>query len=446
VEGKTGWPLKSLDHIPTHKIERAGNLVTTGIKLGGNYLKYYGEKALTGKSNRARLDQENAKDIYNSLKTLKGSALKVAQMLSMEKNLVPKAYVDQFSLSQFSVPPLSWPLVKKTIKKYLGDDPERVFDTFATQSKNAASIGQVHQATKDGKTFAVKIQYPGVADSISSDLSIVKPIAIRMFNLKGQDTDKYFKEVENKLLEETDYRLELEQSQWIAQQCKVIPNLKFPNYYPEYSSEKILTMDWMKGLHLSEYILQEQQQAEHNHRLGQTLWDFYMFQIQHLRKVHADPHPGNFLVDEQYQLVALDFGCVKSIPDEFYHPYFELVGLDSATEQDRFEAILFQLEILRKDDSHEEVVYFTQLFGRLIKVLTLPFTRQEFNFGDAAFWAEINGLSETLSSNQKLRKMNGNRGSKHFIYINRTFFGLYSLLYDLKAKVQTQNHLQYFER
>ncbi len=218
--------MKSLDYIPTNKIARAGNLVTTGLKLGGNYLKYYGQKALKVDGSRERLDKENAKDIYNSLKTLKGSALKVAQMLSMEKNLLPRAYVDQFSLSQFSVPPLSWPLVKKMIRKYLGANPELVFDTFAAQSKNAASIGQVHQATKDGKKLAVKIQYPGVADSISSDLSIVKPIALRMFNLKGKDTDKYFNEVENKLLEETDYQLELKQSQWIADKCKNIPYLR----------------------------------------------------------------------------------------------------------------------------------------------------------------------------------------------------------------------------
>ncbi len=108
-------------------------------------------KALKGEDSRAQLDEDNAKDIYNSLKTLKGSALKVAQMLSMEKNLLPKAYVEQFSLAQFSVPPLSWPLVKKVVRKNLGANPESVFDTFAAQSENAASIGQVHQATKDGK-------------------------------------------------------------------------------------------------------------------------------------------------------------------------------------------------------------------------------------------------------------------------------------------------------
>lgn len=436
--------MKSLDYIPTNKIVRAGNLVGTGIKLGGNYLKYYGEKVLKVEGSRQRLDEENAKDIYNSLKTLKGSALKVAQMLSMEKNLLPKAYVDQFSLAQFSVPPLSWPLVKKMIRKCLGANPESVFDTFAVESKNAASIGQVHQATKDGKKLAVKIQYPGVADSITSDLSIVKPIALRMFNLKGQDTDKYFQEVENKLLEETDYQLELQQSQSIAEQCKVIPFLKFPNYYPEYSSGKILTMDWMEGLHISEYVSIEEQNQTKNTRLGQTLWDFYMFQIHHLKKVHADPHPGNFLIDKDYNLIALDFGCVKVIPDEFYNPYFELADLKIEENLERFREILYDLEILRTDDSPEEVVYFTELFGRLIKVLTLPFTQKEFDFGDPFFWKEINSLSETLSSDQQLRKMNGNRGSKHFIYINRTFFGLYSLLNDLNAKVNTEDFKKYF--
>jgi predicted unusual protein kinase regulating ubiquinone biosynthesis (AarF/ABC1/UbiB family) len=444
VERKICYPLKSLDYIPTNKIARASNLVSTGFKLGGNYLKYYGEKALNVDGSRKRLDEENAKDIYNSLKTLKGSALKVAQMLSMEKNLLPRAYVDQFSLSQFSVPPLSWPLVKNMIRKYLGANPESVFDTFAAQSKNAASIGQVHQATKDGKKLAVKIQYPGVADSISSDLSIVKPIALRMFNLKGKDTDKYFQEVENKLLEETNYQLELQQSQWIANQCKAIPNLRFPNYYPKYSSEKILTMDWMEGLHISEYVAQEDQNKEMDHRLGQTLWNFYMFQIHHLKKVHADPHPGNFLIDKDYNLVALDFGCVKAIPDEFYTPYFELSELDIQENPERFQNILYGLEILRTDDKPDEVVYFTKLFGRLIKVLTLPFTKKEFDFGDPVFWNEINALSETLTSDQELRKMNGNRGSKHFIYINRTFFGLYTLLNDLNAKVNTEDFKKFF--
>ncbi len=188
------------------------------------------------------------------LKHLKGSALKVAQMLSMEKSILPQAYVEKFSLSQFSVPPLSPPLVIKTFKKYFGKHPEDIFDTFNATSVNAASIGQVHIAEKNGKKFAVKIQYPGVAESIASDLALVKPIAIKMFNIKGKDSDKYFKEVENKLTEETNYILEIEQSKAVVEACKHIPNLKFPNYYEEYSSERIITMDYMKGEHLSEFV------------------------------------------------------------------------------------------------------------------------------------------------------------------------------------------------
>lgn len=203
--------------------------------------------------NRDKLNENNAEDIYYGLKNLKGSALKVAQMLSMDKSIMPQAYVDKFSLSQFSVPPLSAPLVKKTFKKYLGKYPEELYDTFTPDAVNAASIGQVHKATKDGKTLAVKIQYPGVADSISSDLALVKPIATRMFNLRGKDSEKYFKEVEYKLLEETDYVLELKQSQDVSEWCKKIENLRFPEYFPEFSSEKILTMEWIEGEHLSEF-------------------------------------------------------------------------------------------------------------------------------------------------------------------------------------------------
>ena len=95
------------------------NSLTTGVKLGGNYIKYLGDKIVDPENAQEKLDEENAKDIYDGLKSLKGSALKVAQMLSMEKNLLPSAYVERFSLAQFSVPPLSGPLVRKTFKNIL---------------------------------------------------------------------------------------------------------------------------------------------------------------------------------------------------------------------------------------------------------------------------------------------------------------------------------------
>ena len=435
--------MKTLDHIPTNKIERATKLVATGVKVGGNYLKYYGGKALNREVSKEQLDEENAKDIYDGLKSLKGSALKMAQMLSMEKNMLPRAYVEQFSLAQFSVPPLSAPLVKQLIRKNLGADPEVIFDTFATQSVNAASIGQVHQATKNGKKLAVKIQYPGVANSIGSDLSIVKPVAIRMFNLQGQDVDKFFKEVENKLLEETDYELELKQSQQITQECSVVPNMLFPNYYPEWSRKRILTMDWMEGIHLSEYTEQENTNPDTNQKLGQTLWDFYMFQMHGLKKVHADPHPGNFLVSPNNELIALDFGCIKEIPENFYKPYFELSKPENLENEQAFQNILTELEILLPNDGDKEIKFFTALFHRMLTLFTQPFHSDSFDFSDPVFWNQIASLSEEFTQDKEWRKMNGNRGSEHFIYINRTFFGLYSLLFDLKAKVNIYNYMNF---
>jgi predicted unusual protein kinase regulating ubiquinone biosynthesis (AarF/ABC1/UbiB family) len=435
--------LKTLDSIPTNKIERASKLVSTGIRVGGNYIRYYGDKLIKGEDSKNKLNENNAKDIYNGLKELKGSALKVAQMLSMEKNLLPQAYVEQFGLAQFSVPPLSSALVKKTIRKYLGADPEVVFDTFVTQSENAASIGQVHRASKEGKKLAVKIKYPGVANSISSDLALIKPIALKMFNLKGKDTAKYFKEVEDKLLEETDYLQELVNSEYVSNAAKKIPNLKFPKYYKKWTTSKTLTMDWMEGVHLSEYVAQEDEGHDVRNRLGQTLWDFYMFQIHGLKKVQADPHPGNFMVDQERNLIAIDFGCMKSIPEDFYHPYFELSNKENIEDVSKFDKLLRELEIILPSDSEEEVHYFTELFQRMMRLFTLPFHDKSFDFSSAKFWEDISHLSRDFAGDTQLRKMNGNRGSKHFIYINRTFFGLYHLLHDLKAEIQTEDFKKY---
>ena len=434
--------MKTIDYIPTSKIERATKLVQTGAKVGVNYLKYYGEKMVNSDLTRDKLNENNAEDIYDGLKSLKGSALKVAQMLSMDKSFLPQAYVEKFSLSQFSVPPLSAPLVLKTFKANFGKTPYEIFDEFNANSVNAASIGQVHLAVKNNKKLAVKIQYPGVANSISSDLALVKPIAIRMFNLQGKDSDKYFKEVEDKLIEETNYLLELKQSQEVVEACHKIENLVFPNYYPNYSSEKIITMDWMTGIHLSEFTNKNTDQEVAN-KLGQALWDFYMYQIHILRKVHADPHPGNFLVNQENQLVALDFGCMKQIPNEFYIPYFELINKDVIDNKILFGEKLFELEILRVDDSKEEIEYFTQMFYDLLSLFTKPFQSENFDFSDEVFFENIAQLGERFANDTNLRKMNGNRGSKHFIYMNRTFFGLYNLMFDLKAKIVVNEYVKY---
>ncbi|GGG37242.1 ABC1 kinase family protein [Bizionia arctica] len=433
--------MKTLKNIPISKIQRASKLVQTGAKVGVNYLKYYGDKMVNSEADaKGRLDESNATDIYDSLKDLKGSALKLAQMLSMEKNILPQAYVEKFSLSQFSVPPLSAPLVIKTFKKSFGKFPNEIFDTFDSEARNAASIGQVHRASLDGKQLAVKIQYPGVADSILSDLAMVKPIAMKMFNIKGEHSDVYFKEVEGKLLEETNYLLEIEQSQEVVAACSHIPNLKFPIYYKDLSSKQIITMDWMDGIHLSEFSKINTNQKLAND-LGQALWDFYMYQIRVLKKVHADPHPGNFLVSEEGQLIALDFGCMKTIPVDFYEPYFELFNKDVLDNSELFHNKLLELEILRKDDTKEEIEFFTHMFHDVLSFFTQPFREETFDFSDPNYFEKIAAIGERYFKSTRTSNMNANRGSRHFIYMNRTFFGLFNLMFDLQAKnIKIENY------
>ena len=436
--------MKSIDRIPTSKIQRASKIVSTGLKVGVNYAKYYGQKLVSDEHQAKQdLNAANADDIYDGLKELKGSALKVAQMLSMEKNILPRAYVEKFSLAQFSVPPLSAPLVKKTFRRYFSKNPEEVFDRFSEQSINAASIGQVHKATLGEKTFAVKIQYPGVAKSISSDLAMIKPIAKKMLNIKGEGSDDYFQEVEFKLIEETDYTRELNQSTQMAQDCQHIPNLRFPNYYPELSCDRILTMDWMYGQHLSEWC-KRPFTPEQGQKIGQTLWDFYMYQMHVLRRIHADPHPGNFLIDERDNLMVIDFGCLKEIPEDFYGPYFELAQKENLENPEYFERQLYALEILKPQDSPREKAFFTTIFHEMLSLFTKPFHSENFDFSNQEFFDEIGELGQKYANDSALREMNGNRGSKHFIYINRTFFGLYNLMFDLKAKdVVINNYKEY---
>ena len=427
--------MKEQNSIPVGKVQRATKFVATGDKVGGNYLKYYTKKLVNPDLGREELNEDNARDIYNSLSELKGSALKVAQMLSMDQGLLPGAYTERFAMAQYNAPPLSYPLVVKTFRSELGNGPEHFFETFSKSAAAAASIGQVHKGQRLNQTFAVKVQYPGVAESIASDLRLVKPIAMRMFNLSEADISHYLQEVEERLNEECNYQLELTRSKEIAQACAHIPNLVFPEYVPELSSRRILCMQWLDGKHLDAFLTEKPTQAIRN-QIGQALWDFYDFQIHELKQVHADPHPGNFLLKPQGELGIIDFGCVKELSESFYHSYFKLLNItDENSEPEGYDQLLRELRYLLPDDSADDAVYFKEKLLMLNVLLSRPFRSKRFNFGDEAYFKSIYALSEDLAQDKRLRKANGARGPKDALYINRTYFGLYTLLSKLGAEV-----------
>jgi predicted unusual protein kinase regulating ubiquinone biosynthesis (AarF/ABC1/UbiB family) len=426
--------MKEQNSIPTSKVARATQFVKTGVKIGGNYLKHNVKKIIDPTTPREELHQENAEDIYESLSELKGSALKVTQMLSMDKGLLPRAYREKFAMSQYSAPPLSGPLVVKTFKKHFKKSPSELYDKFDLSASNAASIGQVHKAELNGKQLAVKIQYPGVSESIGADLRMVKPIAVAMFGLNDKDVERYMGEVRERLLEETNYVLELERSVEISKACAHIPNVFFPKYYPELSCDKILTMDWLEGLHMKEFLATNPSQEIRN-QIGQALWDFYDYQIHTLRQVHADPHPGNFLMREDGTMGIIDFGCIKVIPDLFYDNYFALINFDTLEDEQKMNSIFKTLEFIVSSDSKEESEFFSKLFKEMIYLLGRPFGEDTFDFADDSYFEQVYLYAEKLQKLDELRNSKVARGSQHGLYINRTYFGLYSLLNELRAEV-----------
>ena len=190
---------------------------------------------------------------------------------------------------------------------------------------------------------------------------------------------------------------------------------------------------WMNGL-----ILIPTQ--EDKNKIGQVLWDFYNYQIHTLKQVHADPHPGNFLITEDFQLAVIDFGCVKEIPIDFYEEYFKLIRSDIYQDKTKMEEVFDTLNFLMESDTPELRSFYMNIFNDAIELLGRPFRSETFDFSDHKYFEEINEMMLGLAMNKEVRKTNGARGSKHSIYVNRVYFGLYNILHELKAEVKNYIH------
>jgi predicted unusual protein kinase regulating ubiquinone biosynthesis (AarF/ABC1/UbiB family) len=238
------------------------------------------------------------------------------------------------------------------------------------------------------------------------------------------------------MLEETDYVLELQRSMDLSQKTRHIENVTFPTYYPEFSSPKILTMDWLEGVPLREF-LKTQPSQQMVDRLGQAMWDFYHYQLHSLRAVHADPHPGNFIITQDRTLGIIDFGCVKEMSDEFYDTYFQLLDHEIISNPQKKASVFQQLNFIYPGDSKSEVEFFVTIFTTLVELLGRPFRTEFFDFADDKYFEELYTFGQKISMMKELRESKKARGIRDAVYINRTYFGLYTILHDLKARVKT---------
>lgn len=427
------------DKIPTGKIERASKFLKTGLKVGFNYAKHYTKKVLNQEVSDDELEKKNAKEIFESMASLKGSALKVAQMLSQDSMNLSHNFTEQFQKAQYSVPPMSAPMAIQAFKKSVGEPPEKIFDKFNPNAFAAASLGQVHEAWKDGKKLAVKIQYPGVSDSIKSDLKLIKPLAKQVLKVSSEELEPYMNELETKLLEETNYTQELKNSMEFRESCKEVEGLVFPNYYPEWSTDKVLVMEWLDGVHMKEFLAKNPSQESKN-LIAQRIWNFYEFQYHIINKINADPHPGNFLIREDNTIGVIDFGCTKVFAGKVYEDYFGLANYDLYNHPDQLRKVFFDLEILRPSDSEERIAELIELFSILSKLVAKPYQTKTFYFGDEEFLHEVNNVSKIAASIGEIR------GKKDFLFVNRTFFGIFSLMRELNATIVTAcKHLPFLK-
>jgi len=423
-----------MSDFPSSKLERGTIIAKTGIKVGKNYAQRYLKNKISGKKedDTRKFHSDNAKEVFKEFTKLRGTALKIAQGMSMDQGFLPEEFAEVMSQAQYSVPPINKALVRSIIKKELGHYPEQLFAKFESEAFAAASIGQVHKAElKDGRKVAIKIQYPNVRETISSDLAMGKTIAKR-FIKKGANIDPYFDEIKSTLLLETDYKHEGAQINLFNERFSGL-EIEIPEWIQEYSSDKVLCMTFLEGRHLGEFVKENPTQEERNH-FGQLLWDFFHQQIKENDYIHADTHPGNFLFTSDKKLGVIDFGCVKKFPKEFFADYLQLLPTHLREDEAEIRTLFEKLEVLKPNskngDKDQEYFEFAKNYGM---VFAKPYKEDIFDFGDPEYDKRIRHFTkEAPLSNEP-------RGNRHFIYTTKVHVGLYNILIKLKAQVDTSD-------
>lgn len=427
----------SSDDFPASKLERSKIFAKTGLKVGKNYAQYLADR-VTGRGGDADqrkrdLNTQNAEDLFREFTRLRGTALKLAQSMSMDTGMLPDEFMEVMAEAQYSVPPMNKALVRKRIRDALGQFPEMIFDAFEPDAMAAASIGQVHRATlSDGRDVVIKVQYPNVRETIESDLSVARTLFKRL--VSGGNVDEHFEEVRARLREETDYQNEAQNIDYFAKEFHR-DGIVTPRSVPEHTTETVLTMTHVEGRHLDALLDDDPDQATRD-QYGQLLWDFLHEQVaSNQRTLHADTHPGNFLFRDDGTLGVIDFGCVKTLPQAFRDDMLRLYRARMAHDEAQIDHLLHELDILHDGLSASVRDEIRQFFDRYGSLIVEPYREPQFDFGDADFRERLHDCFKQAS---ELREV---AGSPHFIFLNKALVGLLNLLTKLKPTLDTRHSL-----
>ena len=305
--------------VATGRLERALKLGGLTAKVTGSALAHTLRKRFGGgdadATTRAVLD--NAERIVKVMGEMKGAAMKVGQLLSADPDLVAPEFADHLSKLQKSAPPMTFEQVQRQITTSFDRPLHELYRTFESEPLGAASIGQVHRATLfDGREVAVKIQYPGIADTLDSDLkNLASVLSVGRIIVDRARLDGFIEEARSAILNEADYALEARTLLRFRSMLRGRPGIKVPDPVFELTGRHVLTMEYCKGEKLDVALNalpdQEQRDAIVTRFVETFVW---MFHDRHV--IHADPHPGNFLLDDEGNVVLLDFGCTRDFDPE----------------------------------------------------------------------------------------------------------------------------------
>ncbi len=422
------------DIIPTSKLARSRVVAGTILKAGGKHLGHLGKRAFMSSSqvaqDKALLDDATAQLAFDAFCKLRGTALKIAQMLSLETSILPESFRQELSKSYHQVPPLGRVLVRKLLIQEFNKPAEKLFSQFNAKAFAAASLGQVHEAqTNKGEDLAVKMQYPGIDITIDNDLQMLRSLLKRSQHADLLTTS--LNEIEQRLREEVNYHIEADNTDWFRTRLP-IDGLTIPKVYRKLSSKRVLTTERLRGLHLEEWLLQKPDQAQRDH-YAQLIYDTFIESFYGLAALHADPNPGNYLFCTNGKLGLLDFGCVRHFSANFVALMPKLMRAYQDKNAKDILRLYAQVGILNSMPEADIQPFYDKYLQPFGSWITRPFDSESFNFADqhAPFSSEGLKAVSHIAKHATLESM-----ANEFIFFNRTYFGIYNIFERMRATVK----------
>lgn len=305
----------------------AGMTASVATRYAGEKIKDVVQDEEARKQSKSRAYGKMAEDITETLGELKGAVMKVGQIVSQTQDFLPAEFSDALKKLQKEAPPVDFKIIKEQVESELGASLSVLFKSFDEQPYAAASIGQVHRAvTHDGKDVIVKVQYPGVARSVNSDLKQLK-LTLKLgglLKMPKESVDRLFYELQERLNEELDYELEAKNLKMFHDFHCDDDKIVIPEVVDALSTARVITLEFVEGDSID--ALDELGYTDQEREiLANKIFDMLSSQLFVFQCIHGDPHPGNFAFRKDGTVVVYDFGCVKKLKPEIVQAYRDAV-------------------------------------------------------------------------------------------------------------------------